>query len=410
MVCRSSGAASSPNLNLTHSPRPTAQGGASRPPAAPALATAGPASSHRLYKGHTPPTTAGGGGLFPTSVHPQESPSHNQEVENEGFDHDRPPPEWEGQTISLSEARWRHSGWTPTRRLIFASLKRIPLRSFALSRFANCGANAVVEYSPSTKRYRVRGSHCHHRMCLPCGQARANTIAINVAAACRGKQVRFIGLTLKHSQSPLRAQIARLYHSYGLLRRSRLWKDKVHGAIALLEIKRSKDGRSWHPHLHVLATTPWMPQKDLANQWYEITGDSYIVDVRPIDGPDEVTRYVCKYATKPFDPATVHNPDHLDELISSIKGRRLYIASGDWHKVKLQAKPADPGDWQILGSLDDFLADVKKDVPTATALMDILRPQQDDDTPRYPGPSPPTRFAADMPNLWPGSTTPQPGR
>jgi hypothetical protein len=220
-----------------------------------------------------------------------------------------------------------------------------------------------------------------------------------------GQVVRFLTLTLRHNQTSLKDQLERLYHCYAKLRRSDLWTSRVQAALAFCEVKRSKDGHSWHPHLHVLLVTPWLPQKDLAHRWLAITGDSYIVDVRAISDPEEAARYVCKYATKPFDPAAIHDPTSLDELIRSLKGRRLYVASGGWAKAKLRATPPDPGDWVYLGRLDELISDVQKDLPAAIALMGILRPQQDEDAPWPKASSPPLRITADLPNLWQGSVT-----
>ena len=88
--------------------------------------------------------------------------------------------------------------------------------------------------------------------------------------------------------------------------------DGVHGAVWSYEIKRGKGSGLWHPHLHMIALAEVAPDaRRLSSEWHQITGDSYIVDVRPISQDDpasgfvEVFKYAVKFSDQP--PAdTVH--------------------------------------------------------------------------------------------------------
>ena len=88
--------------------------------------------------------------------------------------------------------------------------------------------------------------------------------------------------------------------------------DGVHGAVWSYEIKRGKGSVLWHPHLHMIALAEVAPDaRRLSSEWHQITGDSYIVDVRPISQDDpasgfvEVFKYAVKFSDQP--PAdTVH--------------------------------------------------------------------------------------------------------
>jgi len=53
-------------------------------------------------------------------------------------------------------------------------------------------------------------------------------------------------------------------------------------------------------HLHVIYYGPWVDQAKLSDRWHDITGDSYVTDVRAIDGPKGIAE-VAKYAVKMFD-------------------------------------------------------------------------------------------------------------
>ena len=98
-------------------------------------------------------------------------------------------------------------------------------------------------------------------------------------------------------------------------RRSREYStvlDNVEGAVWSYEIKRGANSGKWHPHLHMIALSESMPdQKVLSAEWHNITGDSFIVDVRPISQDDpasgfvEVFKYAVKFSNQPPED-TVH--------------------------------------------------------------------------------------------------------
>lgn len=113
--------------------------------------------------------------------------------------------------------------------------------------------------------------------------------------------------------------------------------DGVHGAVWSYELKRGEGSGLWHPHLHMIALAESSPSAlDLANEWHNITGDSYIVDVRPIEHDDgdghvngflEVFKYAVKFSDQ--DPAdTVH-------AWLTLKGRNLIGSAGCFRGVEI---------------------------------------------------------------------------
>ena len=63
--------------------------------------------------------------------------------------------------------------------------------------------------------------------------------------------------------------------------------DDVEGAVWSYEVKRGSGSGAWHPHLHMIALCEAQPDaQQLATEWHAITGDSFIVDVRPISQDD----------------------------------------------------------------------------------------------------------------------------
>jgi len=113
-------------------------------------------------------------------------------------------------------------------------------------------------------------------------------------------------------------------------RKSRIYEtalDGVAGAVWSYEIKRGKNSGSWHPHLHMIALAENMPdQAALSAEWLNITGDSFIVDVRPISQEEPASGFieVFKYAVKFSDQA----PQDTVHAWVTLAGKRLLQPSG----------------------------------------------------------------------------------
>lgn len=106
---------------------------------------------------------------------------------------------------------------------------------------------------------------------------------------------------------------------------------KVAGSIAAYEFTKNAE-TGWHPHIHmVVLLDSYIDQKKLSDEWREITGDSFIVDIRKITahragGVDVASAMleVCKYSLK-FHDMTLSDTWHAYEVLN---GRRLINSSG----------------------------------------------------------------------------------
>lgn len=250
---------------------------------------------------------------------------------------------------------FRHSGWTHTRRLIAESLSRTNQTFAREYEFRNCGIWAfVVRSVDDPEKYRIAGSCCRDRFCLPCATERSHVIANNVVDHIGDGEVRFLTLTIKTGSEPLADQLDKLYGSFQALRRRKFWKRAVHGGVAFLELKWSNTGDRWHPHLHCLLQGTWIDKAVLVTAWKAITGDSYVLDIRKPPNATAVARYAAKYASKPFNSTYVGDPDHLDEAVLALAGRKLAVTFGTWRGLLLTATP-DEGTWEHVGSLDQII-------------------------------------------------------
>lgn len=247
---------------------------------------------------------------------------------------------------------FRHSGWARQRTQVYEALREAGVPPSRRDNFAYCGANCyVVRSKTDPTTCKLAASCCHDRFCKPCGNGRSRTIAANVVKYLPHARCRFITLTLRHNERPLHEEIERLYTAFKQLRKTELWKHTQRGGVAFLEIKRSRDRQSWHPHFHVLATGKFIDGQKLSNAWKHITKDSFITDVRLVRDEKTVIEYVTKYASKPFDPTLYENQTVLVEAIQALQGRRMAIAFGTWKGLQMTEK-IDKDAWEFLDTLE----------------------------------------------------------
>ena len=106
---------------------------------------------------------------------------------------------------------------------------------------------------------------------------------------------------------------------------------KAEGAVYTLEL--TNKGNGWHPHCHMIILATSQPsQTDLSTEWHKITGDSMVVDCRPILGdPVEGFMEVFKYAVK-FSDLTLADNWHAAQIL---KGKRLLNSFGLFRGVEI---------------------------------------------------------------------------
>ena len=132
----------------------------------------------------------------------------------------------------------------------------------------------------------------------------------------------------------------------------------IHGSFGSYEFKKGSGGHGWHPHSHEIALLdpsvmfqrvtkkgkdvdcPVEFEKALQAEWFEITGDSFMVDVRRLsmgdkpDSPNGLLKGICeasKYALK-------LNDIELEDQIHAYKvlrGRRLTFTYGCLWGIKV---------------------------------------------------------------------------
>lgn len=330
----------------------------------------GPQRPESFISGPAVPDASGGvagtpaiGGTPPSSLLDAEKQPDNEEDDSIDCrlpDEWIPPPEYQCPPLWDNEARFHHSGHARERKAIYEAYKSMG-KFRPLHRFVNCGCCSRVLCRGRIGdefQFRVVASRCHNRWCPSCSKARSTIYAANIREWVSRKQrdIRFVTLTLRHNNTPLKDQIDRINRSFLALRRRSWWKASVFGGVSFIEIKTGKDNR-FHVHIHAILEGKYIPVNELSAEWHAVTGDSPIVDVRSIANVDVVAGYVAKYGSKPIDRSIIFQPTKLVECIQALHGRRLATTFGSWKDLKLSDLPPEdePGTWQDLGSLKDFL-------------------------------------------------------
>lgn len=116
--------------------------------------------------------------------------------------------------------------------------------------------------------------------------------------------------------------------------------DGAAGAVWSYEVKRGSGSSLWHPHLHMIVLAEIAPdQLALSVEWKAITGDSHVVDVRPISQVDPVSGFleVFKYAVKFSDQP------HADtwHCYRTLGGKRLLGSAGIFRGVEVPEQLTD---------------------------------------------------------------------
>ena len=252
-------------------------------------------------------------------------------------------------------SRFRHSGWKRNRKLVYQSLRRTLQSKSRVANFGDCGATAYVyRAADDPTRFRLGGSSCRDRFCLPCSIDRSRCLATNVLNTLGKRPARFVTLTLKQTDAHLRDVLDRLYDSFRKLRSGKFWKRRVKGGCAFIEVKYSVANDAWNVHLHAIVHGQYIPKHDLSREWRKLTGDSYIVDVRFVEDEARTGRYVTKYVSKPFNDTFLNRSEMLDTVVRAMVGRRLCLTFGDWRGISLTESPNET-DWISLGSFHDVV-------------------------------------------------------
>lgn len=179
---------------------------------------------------------------------------------------------------------------------------------------------------------------CKDRLCPHCSRTRSAKLSGKLSEPLRDIQklnslhASFLTLTFRNTEE-LRT-FEELTKARKKLFKSKFWKQYGFvGSIGTLEVKLGQRSGLWHSHYHIVVFTEkeiptdngkWTIEVNqaLADEWYNITGDSFIVRGVSFDGN---YKEILKYISKGTDEMT---DGQLQDFCSWSKGRRFLFMTG----------------------------------------------------------------------------------
>jgi hypothetical protein len=226
-------------------------------------------------------------------------------------------------------------------------MAKMPQHQATAARVLSCGDYLVFRHYFTVDKVKLHGaSLCNKHLLCPLCAIRRGSKALAaylqrwdiIHAEKTALKPFLVTLTVKDGED-LKERFRHLHKAQKELwkRKARIYPtalDGVMGAVWSYEVKRGKGSGTWHPHLHMIALAETMPdQAALSAEWHSITGDSFIVDVRPISQEDpasgfiEVFKYAVKFSDQP--PA-----DTLHAWLT-LAGKRLLGSAGCFRGVEV---------------------------------------------------------------------------
>lgn len=222
-----------------------------------------------------------------------------------------------------------------------------------LQRFRNCGNWVTVHrHVADPNRWMLRGNFCRDRWCPTCAKARRRKVGYSIKHACRkastdhpGLHWIFSTLTIAHEALDLATYLTHIRRCFHALTADPWWKHRVKGYVAVLEIKKSRDGTDWHVHLHLLIQGHFLEWATLRRKWLAITTTSHVVHVVGLkpDNAKKILDYICKYLTKPIDLARTTQSDRT-QILPALHRKRLWSAAGTLRIAITEIRKADQDD------------------------------------------------------------------
>lgn len=212
-----------------------------------------------------------------------------------------------------------------------------------LKRMRACRESAWFVQHEETFEVRVASQHCNVRWCPMCAATRRAAITPGIAAWIRKlHRPKFLTLTLRHCDLDLKTQVNQLYDAFRRLRRLKWFRGLCRGGIWFFQVKRSRNSRQWHPHLHILLDAEWIEHAELVRHWKYLTRGSTVVDIRKIKDDEGAAVEVARYATTPA-ALVAHSDGDKVEILECFDRRRI---AGTWGTAQgVPLRPVKQDDW-----------------------------------------------------------------
>ena len=209
---------------------------------------------------------------------------------------------------------------TTSRHSVAARLPALDHRVISLYCF-NCGYKHVIQL------------RCGRRSCPVCRKSHYSRLLrgyLELAKIMRAPKL--LTLTTTPKETLTSDRLRELRRAFQRLLHRKYFRDRIRGGLYVIEVKRGAMG--WNLHLHALIDAAYLEQAIVSAVWRELTGDSYVVDVRQAHAPAGGLRYILKYLLKP--PALNGQEAVYD---CALKATRLVQTFGTAYRARLEKRP-----------------------------------------------------------------------
>jgi hypothetical protein len=240
-----------------------------------------------------------------------------------------------------------------------------------VARVAICGEYMVV-YCPKCGKGEKIKAFCHHKLCGRCQKILRYKKIEQYWTLVKGmKHPRFLTLTFKNVHYINKNMIKWQKACFRKFQDDSYVRARLGGGIASWECLRVTEKRAkvrtWNPHIHIMYDGQYMRQSELVRIWRDITGNSFIVDIREIMPKNLIARWkrhpnerrvptenekreclkeTLKYITKSI--AFSDSDVLVGEFLSATHGmRRIWTFGSAYNYKKTEPKKTDKRFWAV---------------------------------------------------------------
>lgn len=162
---------------------------------------------------------------------------------------------------------------------------------------------------------------CGDRTCPRCQENRRRRIYSRFSKIIkRMNDPRFLTLTLERCFLS-RKSVRRLRRAFTKLRHRKLWT--ATGGVYQIEVGTIDMFGFCNLHLHTIFDGSFIPKKVLEDAWYQITGNSWVIDIKRCFSARGALQYLTKHMLK-----RIGDPEHADLINLALHNARLVQGYG----------------------------------------------------------------------------------
>jgi diadenosine tetraphosphate (Ap4A) HIT family hydrolase len=179
---------------------------------------------------------------------------------------------------------------------------------------------------------------CEFKLCPDCARRksrkRLNNYLPVMTAFVQQNRVTPVHLVLTqtHRKENRKQSVKRLKAAFDNLIRREFWKQHFKGGTWSIEFTKGKDNLH-HTHLHIIGfRTKFFDINLLRDEWFSVTGNSFVLRLDPITELSEGLLEVFKYVSKPVDTDRFTAEDLRDFL--KLRNTHLFGSFGEFRTFK----------------------------------------------------------------------------